>query len=101
MAGIHGASAYSQSSYTIKTRNMGTDRTGGRSAAKIEQDQPAHDSTMVEAKSWSPIDPKSSLVPRTTEYGNTIGDVQLSDKAKAYYDTLKSGYYTAMRQTGL
>ncbi len=93
MAGIHGTSAYSQSGYTIKARNMGSDRVGRKSAAKTEQDQPAHDSTMVEAKSWSPIDPKSSLVPRTTEYGNTIGDVQLSDKAKAYYDTLKSKFH--------
>ena len=47
----------------------------------------------VETKTWSPIDTKSSLVPRTTEYGSTIGDVQLSDTAKNYLDKLKSKFH--------
>lgn len=50
-------------------------------------------SAKVETKGWSPIDTKSSLVPRTTEYGSTIGDVQLSDKAKDYLDKLKSKFH--------
>jgi hypothetical protein len=51
------------------------------------------DSAKVETKGWSPIDTKSSLVPRTTEYGSTIGDVQLSDTAKNYLDKLKSKFH--------
>ncbi len=47
----------------------------------------------VETKTWSPIDTKSSLVPRNTEYGSTIGDVQLSDTAKNYLDKLKSKFH--------
>jgi hypothetical protein len=47
----------------------------------------------VETKAWSPIDTTSSLVPRKTEYGMTIGDVQLSDKAKDYYNSLESKYH--------
>ncbi len=43
-----------------------------------------------EAKAWSPIDPGSSLVPKAGEYGNAIGDVKLSDKAKDYYEELRS-----------
>ncbi len=46
-----------------------------------------------EAREWSPISAGSSLVPRSTEYGNTIGDVQLSDKANDYYKTLKSKFH--------
>ena len=32
-------------------------------------------------------------MPKTTEYGNTIGDVKLSDEAKDYYNKLKSKYH--------
>ena len=93
MASVNGTSAYQQINYTIKARNMGSDRAGAPAASKTEKDQLVKEDAKVETKAWSPIDPKSSLVPRTTEYGNTIGDVQLSDKAKAYYDTLKSKFH--------
>ena len=93
MASVNGTSAYQQINYTIKARNMGSDRAGASDAHKAERDPSVKEEGKVETKGWSPIDPKSSLVPRTTEYGNTIGDVQLSDKAKAYYDTLKSKYH--------
>ena len=87
MASVNGTSAYQQINYSIKARNMGSDRAGASGPSKTEKDQPVKEEAKVETKAWSPIDPKSSLVPRTTEYGNTIGDVQLSDKAKAYYGT--------------
>ena len=93
MASVNGTSAYQQINYTFKARNMGSDRAGASDAHKAERDSAVKEETKVETKAWSPIDPKSSLVPRTTEYGNTIGDVQLSDKAKAYYDTLKSKFH--------
>ena len=101
MASVNGTSAYQQINYTIKARNMGSGRAGVSGAYKAERDSSEKEDNKVEIKGWPPINPKSSLVPRTTEYGYTIGDVQLSDKAKAYYDTLKSGYYTAMWQAGL
>ncbi len=47
----------------------------------------------VETKGWSPIDTGSSLVPSKTEYGMTIGNVQLSDTAKNYLDKLKSKFH--------
>ena len=47
----------------------------------------------VETKGWSPIDTSSSLVPRKTEYGNTIGNVQLSEKTADYLDKLKSKFH--------
>lgn len=93
MASVNGTSAYQQINYTFKARNMGSDRAGASDAHKAERNSAVKEETKVETKAWSPIDPKSSLVPRTTEYGNTIGDVQLSDKAKAYYDTLKSKFH--------
>ena len=63
---------------------------------KITQTKKANNegsTAKVETKTWSPIDTKSSLVPRTTEYGSTIGDVQLSDTAKNYLDKLKSKFH--------
>ena len=47
----------------------------------------------TEIKGWSPIDTGSSLVPQKTEYGNTIGNVQLSEKAADYLDKLKSKFH--------
>ena len=67
-------SASNKNTQTIKSNNEG-------STAKVE------------TKTWSPIDTKSSLVPRNTEYGSTIGDVQLSDTAKNYLDKLKSKFH--------
>lgn len=93
MAGINGISAYqqtNQSIYNEKTGASKTSNTGGTNqaaSAKVSQ------SSKVETKPWNPIDTKSSLVPKATEYGTTIGDVQLSDKAKDYLGKLKSKFH--------
>ncbi len=94
MASIHGTSNQQQIYSVMHPRNIGLDRVGASPSA-TNQDAPVKESSgsKVETKGWSPIDSKSSLIPRTTEYGNTIGDVKLSDKAKDYYETLKAKYH--------
>ena len=93
MAGINGVSTYQQSSQGVynersaasKTSNTGkTDQAGSANASQV---------TKTNTKPWSPIDTKSSLVPKMTEYGATIGDVQLSDKAKDYLGKLQSKFH--------
>ena len=96
MAGIHGSSAYQQVSYTIKGINCGWDRVG-ETVNHTNEDQNisvnSDQSLSTEVKDWTFIDPKSSLVPRQTEYGNTIGDVKLSEKATDYYNKLKAKFH--------
>ena len=91
MAGISGISAYQQ----VNQINKGSERISESPSSKAAPAGSAKEtqSSKIETKGWSPIDTTSSLVPRKTEYGNTIGDVQLSDKAKDYYDKLKSKYH--------
>jgi hypothetical protein len=93
MAGINGVSTYQQNSQGVyneksvasKTSNTGkTDQAGSANASQA---------TKTNTKPWSPIDTKSSLVPKMTEFGATIGDVQLSDKAKDYLGKLQSKFH--------
>ena len=74
------------------------DQTGVNSASKSHSNNTNNVTknaaqTKVETKGWSPIDTGSSLVPSKTEYGMTIGEVQLSDTAKSYLDKLKSKFH--------
>ena len=81
MAGISGIiSAYRQADQI----NKGSERTYEPTSSKVASSSSSKESqaSKVETKGFTPIDTKSSLVPKTTEYGNTIGDVKLSDKAK-------------------
>ena len=95
MTGMNGISAYQQINRTMEAINSG--RAGESSKIKGEKAQTVQtkDTTLskVETKPWSPIDTTSSLVPAKTEYGNTIGDVKLSDAAKDYYEKLKSKFH--------
>ncbi len=95
MAGMYGVSAYRQINRTVKTTDAGSQRTGAAISSKTDQTTPVKENTApkVDAKGWSPIDVNSSLVPSKTEYGNSIGDVKLSDKAKDYYNELKSKFH--------
>lgn len=48
----------------------------------------------VKVSEWNPISSGSSLIPLNKDgYGTVIGDAELSDKAKDYYDKLKSKYH--------
>ncbi|WP_051226826.1 DUF6033 family protein [Butyrivibrio sp. MC2013] len=89
MSSIQGLSAYQQ---TGRSWQAGSTGKAGSTAASSKAAETAS-KTAVETKPWTPLDSASSLVPRQTEYGNTIGDVQLSDKAKSYYEQLKSKYH--------
>lgn len=94
MAGINGISAYQQANKYNRSNASGSDRVRETSSAKKDQDSSVKESSgKVETKGWSPVDEGSSLIPRKTEYGYTIGNVQLSDKAKDYYDKLKSKFH--------
>lgn len=94
MAGLHGISAYQQINRTIYARNMGADRMGAPTSKADQADSiKENNSPEVQTKGWSPIDTSSSLVPVKTEYGNTIGDVKLSDKASDYLNKLKSKFH--------
>lgn len=93
MAGLYGVSAYQQTSQAYSKSTVNND-TKTQSTAKSDQTAATKVSqAKVETKGWSPIDTKSSLVPTKTEYGMTIGDVQLSDKAKDYLGKLQSKFH--------
>ena len=92
MAGVSGViSAYRQ----VDQINKGSERTYEPTSSKVASSNSSKESqtSKVETKGFTPIDTKSSLVPKTTEYGNTIGDVKLSDKAKDYYNQLKGKFH--------
>ena len=82
MTGINDISAYSQASQAYAT---------GKATASEKTSTAA--ATASAASKWSAIDSSSSLVPTKTEYGYTIGDVQLSDKAAKYLEQLKSKFH--------
>ncbi len=93
MAGLYGVSAYQQTSQAYSKSTVNND-TKTQSTAKNDQTAVTKGTqAKVETKGWSPIDTKSSLVPTKTEYGMTIGDVQLSDKAKDYLGKLQSKFH--------
>lgn len=95
MSGLMGISAYMQMNESWKTVNKRSDKVSEKRPQKANHDNLAKETEAgeVEVQRWSPIDTSSSLVPRQTEYGNTIGNVQLSDKAKEYYSKLKSKFH--------
>ncbi|MCR5417533.1 MAG: DUF6033 family protein [Lachnospiraceae bacterium] len=94
MAGIFGVSAYQQIDQTREAALAAANRANQSSVSKTDPVNSVKDppSSRIKTKEWSPIDTGSSLVPRKTEYGYTIGNVQLSDAAKDYYDQLKSKF---------
>ncbi|WP_049945947.1 DUF6033 family protein [Butyrivibrio sp. LC3010] len=93
MTGINGISAYQQINQSVYNEKSGVSKTPDTGRADQAGSAKKSQQAKVETKVWSPIDTTSSLVPRKTEYGMTIGDVQLSDKAKDYYNSLKSKYH--------
>ncbi|SEL14631.1 hypothetical protein SAMN04487770_106111 [Butyrivibrio sp. ob235] len=93
MTGINGISAYQQINQSVYNEKSGVSKNPDTGRADQAGSAKKSQQAKVETKAWSPIDTTSSLVPRKTEYGMTIGDVQLSDKAKDYYNSLKSKYH--------
>ena len=90
---MYGVSAYQQMNESWESANKTAESRTARSEKSDNNSSAKETSTSnVKVKAWSPLDATSSLIPRKTEYGNTIGDVQLSDKAKDYYEKLKSKF---------
>ncbi len=94
MTGMYGVSAYQQ---TNAARDMGKLKPEAKAGSSPGTDQVnsgrENSALKVESKIWTPIETGSSLVPVKTEYGSTIGNVQLSDQAKDYYDKLKTKFH--------
>jgi len=98
---IHEIAAYQQSIDSYKAAKSGSDQTRSSNAVKTAkasqtagsaQTTSSSSAAKAELKPWNPISEGSSLIPRKTDYGMTIGDVKLSDGAKDYYDKLKSKF---------
>lgn len=83
MQGIYEWSVHAQ---TAQVNNVGTSQ-------KKESTAAANSTSNVDYKKWSSIDKSSSLVPTKTDYGYTIGNVQLSETAAKYYEQLKSKFH--------
>ncbi|MCR4611927.1 MAG: DUF6033 family protein [Lachnospiraceae bacterium] len=81
MAGINEISAYTQVSQAYNASKSQSDKTSNAA------------SSTSSAKKWSSISSSSSLVPKKTDYGFTIGDVKLSETAAKYYEELKSKFH--------
>lgn len=93
MAGLQNISAYEQTSQVYNKDTIKAKDTKAQNISKNSQIvETKSNQTKVDTKPWSPIDTKSSLVPVKNDYGFTIGDVQLSDKAKDYLGKLQSKF---------
>ena len=94
MAGIHEISAYQQSAEAWKTEQKRIDSAKTTETAKTAKSETATDgkASKVSLKPWNPLSETSSLIPRKTDYGFTIGDVKLSDTAADYYSKLKAKF---------
>ena len=93
MTNFYGVSSYQQVDQDYKEIKKSQDN------IKLNKDETAKSATAdsaaaekIAAKPYQPITPSSSLAPVKTQYGNTIGDVNLSEKAQAYYDKLKAKF---------
>lgn len=94
MANLYGVSAYQQ---TNQTRNQST-----KKKEEVSKNQLASNSSgeaisktdkEIKISTWSPISTGSPLVPSYKDgVGMSIGDIQLSDKAKEYYSKLKAKF---------
>lgn len=61
---------------------------------KTTQGNSSKSTDEVKVSEWKPLAGNSSLVPVSKAgYGMVIGDLELSDKAKDYYDKLKSKFH--------
>ncbi|MBR6327153.1 MAG: hypothetical protein IKR61_10175 [Lachnospiraceae bacterium] len=95
--GLRAASAYQQTNQSWLSAEKaqesehsatvrGPDRVDAATAEKAAASKP-------EVKAWKPLDAASSLIPQKGEYGFTVGEVKLSDKAKEYYKSLKEKFH--------
>ena len=85
---IGGISSYQQTNQIYKNNQKSTVQKNSATASTESKT-----STDVKVSEWKPVSAGSSLIPTSkTGYGTIIGDVELSDKAKDYYNKLKSKF---------
>ncbi|MBO5238252.1 MAG: hypothetical protein J6B50_05725 [Lachnospiraceae bacterium] len=94
MANLYGVSAYQQ---TNQTRNQSTKKkeevSKNQSASNSSGEAISKTDKEIKISTWSPISTGSPLVPSYKDgVGMSIGDIQLSDKAKEYYSKLKAKF---------
>ena len=87
MTGITHSGIAAYGKYRVPNEKLGASPPAGSA-----KESPAKE-VKTEYKEYTSISPKSSLVPTKTDYGFAIGDVKLSDKAKDYYEKLKSKFH--------
>lgn len=88
---VYGVSSYQQMNQAWKSQSA---RKEEKSTDYTGKNDKTTGKTDIEVKEWKPVSSQSSLVPTTKSgYGTVIGDVNLSDKAKEYYDKLKSKFH--------
>ena len=92
MAGsIAGVSSYQQTNQIWNASKSGAAKEQSKIPGNAKEETKSSD---VKVSEWKPISSNSSLVPTTKEgYGTVIGNVELSDKAKDYYNKLKSKFH--------
>ena len=92
MAGnVYGVSSYQQ---TIQTWKNNPAAKTEKNTSSDNREVTEKNGSDVKVSEWKPISGKSPLAPVSREgYGTVIGDAELSDKAKNYYDKLKSKFH--------
>ncbi|MCQ2535775.1 MAG: DUF6033 family protein [Lachnospiraceae bacterium] len=92
MASVNGYSAYSQTQ-SVWNQNAKSSKVDTKSSTSKAADDSKKEVDNIKTSEWKPIDTKSALIPTKREdIGMAIGDVQLSDKAKDYYKSLKAKF---------
>lgn len=98
---INGLAAYQQTSQAWSTSEQ--KKTKEVRDTKVKDTVPSSDKESKTGKSdnvkitkWNPIQSGSSLIPTVKDgYGLSIGNVELSDGAKEYYNKLKAKFHTS------
>lgn len=94
MSNLYGVSAYQQTSTWNNTSKTSGSKTGQTAQSAKASSASATSADKVKTTDFKPIETGSFLVPSVKSgYGNVIGDVELSDGAKEYYDKLKAKFH--------
>ena len=89
---ITGVSSYQQTNQIWNAAKNGATEKPAKTSENIKEEIKSSD---VKVSEWKPIASNSPLVPTTKEgYGTVIGNATLSDKAKEYYNKLKSKFHS-------
>lgn len=88
MSNLSGISAYQQ------TNQVWSAQSAAKPESKVNTTEKDTAKKVDSPKEWKNVSSSSSLVPlKNADYGNVIGDVQLSDKGKEYYNKLKEKFH--------